>query len=342
VTSTGPVQLAAGLVDTSPAVAMRLLAPYLASEPDDPYALCLAAHALIDLDQLERSLEMSRRAARLAPDEDWPIRLQASALVDLGRTDEARHLARLSVRTSPGNWQGHYLVAATDLAAKAVRADSMAAAEQARRLAPDEPAAHVVVGQVALARRRPRLATQSFEQALRLDPDDTAARHELARAQLRRFRLAAAVSGFLAVGRMDPTNRTARTNLTLIVARAALVLHYTSLIACRLSPSSAQGSAALVLVVLSGAVVWLRSRGGPALYRFLASIPRSDVLLTTWIGLLLLADALLILGGLLTLGRPFGTAASGELSGPASAMIILGLLLSWIRWRRIRSAGRSG
>lgn len=333
----GPVEQAAALVDSSPAVAMRLLAPYLAREPDDPYALCLAAQALIGLAEFERSLELSRRAAQLLPDDDWPIRLQVSALIDLRRAREARKLARLGVRTDPGNWQLHYLVARADVAAKRVRAESMAAAERARRLAPDEPATHIVVGQVALARRRPRLATRSFEQALRLDPDNATARHELARAQLRGFRVAAAVSGFLAVGRMDPTNRTARYNLTVIVVRAALVLHYTSLIACRVSPSSAQGSAALVLVVLTGALLWLRRRGGPALYRFLASIPRSDALLTTWFGLLLLADALLILGGLLTLGRPFDTAASGGLTGTASVAIIIGLLLSWIRRGRVRA-----
>ena len=328
---TGPVRQAAALVQASPAAAMRLLAPYLAAEPDDWFALCLAAQALIALDDSEQSLRMSRRAAELNPTDDWPVRLQAIAHRNLGHTYDAPRIARQSVLVNPANWQTHYLVANTDLWADAVGPYSMAAAERARELAPDEPSTHTMVGQIALAMGKSRLAVRSLEQALRLDPENTVARHELARAHLRRFRLAKSVTGFLAVGRMDPTIPQTRINLHNIAIRTVQLLHYTILAACMLNPFSAQASAALVVLVVCRALVWARYRGGRALLRFAAGIPRRDPLLVVWAGLLLLAGALLVVRGALTLGRPAGTAADSGLTGAAFLLILAGVITTWIR-----------
>lgn len=339
---TSPVRQAAALVQLSPASAMRLLAPYLAGEPDDWFALCLAAQALIALEQPERALELSRRAAQLNPTDDWPVRLQTIAHRNLGHHADATELARRSVLIQPANWQTHYLVANTDLWADAVTQHSMAAAERARELAPDDPSTHNLVGQVALALGKSRLAVRSLEQALRLDPENSIARHELARAHLRRFRLGKSVTGFLAVGRMDPTIPQTRINLHNIAIRTVQLLHYAMLLALLLSPFSAQASAGLVLLIVLGALVWARYRGGPALLRFAASIPRRDPLLVVWAGLLLLAGVMLVLRGALTLGKPAGTAADGGLFGVAFALIFAGVATTWIRRLHLRSRQPSG
>jgi hypothetical protein len=339
---TGPVQQAAALVQASPAAAMRLLAPYLAGEPDDPYALCLAAQALIALDDCERSLELARRAAQLNPADDWPVRLQAIAHRNLGHTYDAPRVARHSVLISPANWQTHFLVANTDLWAGAVGPYSMAAAEKARELAPDEPSTHNLVGQIALAMGKSRLAARSLEQALRLDPENSVARHELARAHLRRFRLAKSVTGFLAVGRMDPSIPQTRINLHAIAFRTVQLLHYVTLLGCFLSPLSAQASAGLVLLIVLGGLLWARYRGGPALLRFAAGIPRRDPLLVTWAGLVLLAGALLVLRGALTLGRTAGTAADSGLTQAALLLLVAGMLTTWIRRVRFKPNSISG
>jgi Flp pilus assembly protein TadD len=333
---TGPVRQAAALVQASPNAAMRVLAPYLATEPDDWFALCVAAQALIGLDDCNRSLEMSRRAAQLNPNDDWPLRLQAIAHRNLGHTDVAPQLARQSVLVNPANWQTHYLVANTDLWAEAVGPYSMAAAEKARELAPDEPSTHNLVGQLALAMGKSRLAIQSLEQALRLDPENPIAQHELARAHLRRFRLAKSATGFLAVGRMDPSIPQTRINLHSIAIRTVQLLHYTILAACLLNPFSAQASAGLVLVVVLGALLWARYRGGPALLRFAAGIPRRDPLLVAWAAALLLAGSLLVVRGALTVGEPAGTAADGGLRAAASVLILAGVAITWIRRTRYR------
>lgn len=339
---TNPVRQAAALVQASPAAAMRLLGPYLAGEPDDWYANCLAAQALIALEECERSLELSRRAAQLNPTDDWPVRLQAIAHRNLGNTAMASWSARRSVLINPANWQTHYLVANTDLWADQVGPHTMAAATKARELAPDEPSTHNLVGQVALALGKSRLAIRSLEQALRLDPENSIARHELARAHLRRFRLAKSVTGFLAVGRMDPTIPQTRINLHAIAVRTVQLLHYLIVAACLLSPISAPVSAALVLLIVLGGLLWARNRGGPALLRFVAGIPRRDPLLAVWAGLVLVAGALLVLRGALTLGKPAGTAAGGGLPGTALLLLGLGVLVTWIRRMFFKRPDHSG
>jgi hypothetical protein len=330
------------LVQANPAAAMRLLAPYLASEPDDWFALCLAAQALIALEDCDRSLELSRRAAQLNPTDDWPVRLQAIAHRNLGNTSMAPWFARRSVLINPANWQTHYLVANTDLWAGDVGPHSMAAAEQARELAPDEPSTHNLIGQLALAMGRSRLATRSLEQALRLDPENSIARHELARAHLRRFRMAKSVTGFLAVGRMDPSIPQTRLNLHAIAIRTVQLLHYAVFAACILNPLSAQASAAMVLLIVLGGLLWARYRGGPPLLRFAAGIPRRDPLLVVWAGLVLLAGGLLVLRGALTLGKPAGTAAANGLTGIALLLLVAGMITTWIRRLRFKAADLSG
>jgi tetratricopeptide (TPR) repeat protein len=328
---TGPVRQAAALVDASPAAALRLLAPYLAAEPDDWYALCLAAQALLALKNCEESLRLSRRAAEVNPTNDWPIRLQAVAHRDLGNPIAAAQAARQSVSANPGNWQTHYLVAHIDLRTDNVGPDTRAAAEQARRLAPDQPDTHNIVGQVALAMHRSRRAVRSFEQALRLDPENALARHELARAHLRRFRIAKSVTGLLAVGRLDPTLAQTRVNLHIIAIKVVALLHLTILTACVLSPFSARASAALVLLPVLGALLWAYRRGGPALLRVAAGIPRRDPLLVIWAGLLLVCGGLLVLRGALTLGGPAFTAHSNALDAGAIVLMFISGFVPWLR-----------
>ncbi len=328
-----PVLRAAAVMESSPASAMRLLAPHLAAEPDDWYALCLAAQALIALDDCERSLEMSRRAAELNPSDDWPVRLQAIAHRNAGHTLAAPRIARRSVLVNPANWQTHYLVASTDLWADAATAQSMLAAEKARELAPDEPSTHNLVGQVALALGRSRLAIRSFEQALRLDPENSIAQHELARAHLRRFRIGKSVTGFLAAGRLDPSLPQTRINLHAIAIRAVQLLHYTIFVAFLIGQALPPVAAALVAVIGIGAAAWARYRGGPALMRFVAGLWRSDRLLMIWASLLTAAGAVLIVRPLLSLGhRQTGyPPPHAELQAVVLTLLVGGVITSWIR-----------
>lgn len=325
------VRQAAALVEASPAAAMRVLAPYLASEPDDWHALCLAAQAQLGLHEPARALGCAQRASQLDPHSDWPVRLQAIAHRDLGHGFDARQLSRHSVLINPGNYQTHLLVASTDLAAAAVTKHSMAAAEMARRLAPGEPETHIVLGQVALARRRRKRAVESLQQALRLAPESAVAQHELARVRLRQGRIGPALDGFLAAGRLDPTLRQVRPNLHAVLVRALLVLHYLVLLGCAISPFLAPAAAGMLVAAVPGAFAWAVKRGRQPLLGVIAEVPRSDRLLLVWFVLVLVAAALLVVRGVLTVAQPVGSQTGISLVGNAVMLLFAGGLVSWLR-----------
>ena len=332
------VQRALVLVDASPAAAMQLLAPYLASEPDDPMALCVAAQAMLKLAKPTEALRMSQRAASLSPSDDWPLRLQALAMHQLDRNWDAQNLARHSVAVNPNVWQTHYMVGCADLWAEAVTPHSQAAAEKARELAPDEPRTHELVGQIALAMGRSKVAVTSFENALRLDPDDAVAQHELARAHFRRMRIGKSLQGFLAVGRMDPSIKQTRINLHNVFIRATLFLHYAVFLAALLSRPAPVVSAILLAAFAIGVLLWARYRGGPALLRFARGLWSRDKLLVTWAGLASTAGVLIIVRPLLSIGHA-QTGNPPPHSGiltVALLMLVAGVAVSWIRRGRVR------
>lgn len=327
------VQRALVLVEASPAAAMQLLAPYLASEPDDPMALCVASQALLKLTRAAQALELSRRAASLNPQDDWPLRLQALALHQLERHWDAQLLARQSVSVNPGNWQTHYMVACADLWASQVTVHSAAAADKARELAPNEPRTHELCGQIALASGRSRDAVACFEQALRLDPDNAVAQHELARAQFRRFRIAKSLQGFLAVGRMDPSIQQTQHNLQNIAVRATMFLHYAVFLAFLLSRPAPVVSSVLLAAFAISVLLWARYRGGPALLRFARSLWRRDRLLVVWAGLAATAGVLVIVRPLLSVGHD-QTGDPTPHAGLLNATVLLllaGVVISWLR-----------
>lgn len=327
------VQRALVLVDASPAAAMQLLAPYLASEPDDPTALCVAAQALLKLAKPEQSLDLARRAAALSPYDDWPFRLQALAMHQLQRHWDAQNLARQSVAVNPAIWQTHYMVACADLWAGQVTTHSHAAAAKARELAPLEPRTHELAGQLALASGRSRDAIACFEQALRLDPDNAVAQHELARAQFRRFRIGKSIQGFLAVGRLDPSIQQTQLNLQNIAVRATLFLHYAVFLAFLLSRPAPIISSVLLSAFAAGVLLWARFRGGPALFRFVGSLWSRDRLLVVWAGLAGIAGVLVIVRPLLSIGH----AQTGNppphagVLDVAVLLLLAGVVISWVR-----------
>lgn len=334
------VYQAAALVDAgSPAAAMRVLTPYLASEPDDPYALCIGAQSLIELEDSRRALELARRASMLRPDDDWPIRLRALALRNLSDFEQSRAVARRSVQVNPGNWQTHYLVALSDLWANAVTHNSMEAAVRARELAPEEGDTHRLLGSIALELRKPRIASRSLEQALLLNPEDAVARHELARAQVRMLRFGKALHGFLAVGQMDPTISQTQQNLHRLAVRAVVVLHYTMLITFFSSAFLPIETAVGVGAVGIAIAVWVRFRGGPALLRFARTLWVRDRFLVVWAGLLLISAVLVIVRPLLWIGHPHagGSSSSQQLLTLGRALILVGAVISWIRRSRLKT-----
>lgn len=301
------VQRAQLLIDTGRhAQAAQELGRHLAVSPDDAYALALLAQAQLGAGELQAALTAAGRAVALAPQWEWPHRIASVVLLRLGRAQEAERAAREAVRLEPDEWQTHAQLArvlAQPLVADGQPFDrsdprrGVPRAEQAWQaactavaLAPLEPGAHCVVGDVALAGMHLDQAEQAYRRVLQLDPADAQAVHDLALVRERRGQLTSAAGGFAAAVAADPRDPTGAHNVLVVgwrlLRRLQLVLGVVAFFAVFLGgnpdagddgvPPSVGGPLVLVVlgvVALAGvatlrrlpaqvrAVLWRRARG---------------------------------------------------------------------------------
>jgi len=193
--------------------ALRELGTRLAQAPGDGTALCLTAQALLGLGRPEQALQAATEAAKARPHDEWPLRLTSIALERLGRYDQAVNAADAARAIAPTQWRAHVQRADVDVARKKITKDTWAAAQTAVKLAPGESDTHFTLGNVALAKRKRRMAERAYREALRCDPEHAAAQNNLAVVHLRRHRLGHAIAEFVQAARLDPTSARALANL---------------------------------------------------------------------------------------------------------------------------------
>ncbi len=285
----------AWLAADRPAEAMAALAPYLASTPDDPRALCLAACAQLGLERSYDALSSAKRASVLDPEDEWPLRLVSVACGRLGRSTEAIAAAKAAVRVAPDEWRAHLQVGQARLVTGRLTEEAWDALTEAVRLAPDEPGVHRTRGLIASGLDRRRDAEAAFREALRLDPRDAVSRHELARLTVRRGGLAAATAGFSNAVALDPELQVGVRNLELVTARvvrvgyACAIAGTVAVLFVRPRPLAAAIATAVALI----GVAWFWRRTGGSADRFLRSLPARSPWLVTFAALTSLAWALL-------------------------------------------------
>jgi Flp pilus assembly protein TadD len=205
------------------AEARAQIAAVLASEPDDARAQRLLVRCLLQLDD-PQTLDASKRAVVLAPDNDQSHRLASLAHTAAGLHDLAVQHAREAVRLAPHEWRAHHVLThaltATDPEA------ALAAGQDGIRVAPAEPAMHLVLGLAALRAKRNTKAKEAFRTVLRLDPDNATARNNLAIVDLRTGRFGEAMDGFGAALAADPRLSLARGNLDAVTLTMLMKLRY--------------------------------------------------------------------------------------------------------------------
>ncbi|WP_245878314.1 tetratricopeptide repeat protein [Streptosporangium subroseum] len=151
----------------------------LPPSPDGPREWCITAVTLLGHDQPEAALDAARKAVDLDPGADWGYRLASLSFERLGRDAEAVAAAEEAVRLAPGSWAARLRLGAALRRVPGRWRESWAQAARAVRYAPDEPDAHVLVGDLALLRGEHRRAETAYRNALRRLEDHPGARINL-------------------------------------------------------------------------------------------------------------------------------------------------------------------
>lgn len=201
------------------AEAMRLLAPHLASAPDDEEALWIAGFAQLTLGDVEGATSAASRMAALAPENPDAHLLAAAVLSQRKEHLLARNAATRAVQLAPHSPLPYRMAASVDLAADSVNDWTEHHARRAVELDPHSAHNHRILGSVLLELKRRDEAGEALHRAAALAPDDETVRHELARWNLASGRTSVAAEGFAAVIRADPTDSNALHNLRLTVGR---------------------------------------------------------------------------------------------------------------------------
>lgn len=328
------------------AQARDLLARVLAEDPENAEALCLMAQSCLGLRDKLGAVRAARAACRADPESEWACRLLALALARNRRADEAVWAATRAVQLEPGSWRTHVVRAEVDTILRAVTPTTESAAREAVRLAPHEAECHRQLGVVLLERKRYREARAALSEALRLDPQDAAARNDLARIDVRkRWNVGRAAAGFAAAAALDPTEQVAAHNLTVAGATGLRVVHLilaADLFTLGRAASQHNGNRALagaafaaaaVALTAFGFLVWRGAR--PRTLHLLAVVLRRDRMLAAWF--------ILLVATLVCVGVATVVPAHDIVGTMACAYVTLftGVLVTWVRGRRLKSAQHS-
>jgi Flp pilus assembly protein TadD len=324
--------------------ALQLVTPTLAAHPDDPRPHLAASLAQLGIDGGgAEALRHAQEAARLQPHSEHAYRLQALAYLKLDRQREASHVARRAVELEPDVWQTHYIHARTLLNDPFTQDQAGRAAAEAMRLAPHEPAVHLLAawthldGGARVTKEDRRVAEGHIREALRLDPQSSAAAHELARVQLHARSSSQAMSGFADALRMDPQQSVSVAGMSAAFAqwvwRAHLVLWAAGFLVVRrvasTDDSASRRVGLLVALVAAATCVWMVRRistsVGGRLDTVARAVWRTDKLGAVWAGLLVPVG----LGYVLAMLLPSQTAV--VVVSWALWSLLAGVVLSWLR-----------
>lgn len=191
--------------------ARTLAASVLAARPDNAGALRLLAGCHMALGEHREAVRVAKAAVAADPAAELGHRILSGALRRVKNHRAAAEAAAEAVRLAPQQWQAHALLA--ESLYRLDRKRALAAAEQARRLAPDSPETHYLCGAMLRALHRRDEARAAFLQALEIDPQHTPSLNGMAVLDQHRFRLTSAARGFRRTLGVDPHQRAVQRNL---------------------------------------------------------------------------------------------------------------------------------
>jgi tetratricopeptide (TPR) repeat protein len=198
------------------AQARKVAASVLAARPNSPGALRLLARCHTALGERREAVRIARAAVAADPGSSYGYRILSTALRQIKSHRAAEAAATEAVRLAPQQWQAYATLAQSLYRRSPSRA--LAAAEQARRLAPENPETHYLCGAALRALRyRGEEARAAYLRALEIDPQHLPSLNGLALLDQGRWRLASASRGLRSALGADPQHQTVQRNLEALV-----------------------------------------------------------------------------------------------------------------------------
>jgi tetratricopeptide (TPR) repeat protein len=215
-----PTRAALLLEAGRPEAAADVLASSLGQTPDDPRALRLMSTACLALDRLPEAWHAAERSVVTEPGSAASHLAMSAVLLRYRKFHEALAAATEATRLEP-EWPWAWVRLAETAAGSEI---GRRAGEQAVRLAPDDPDAHLALGSAVLV-TDPTLAADCFERALALDPSSARARNNLALVRHRGGRVLDGIDGYVGAVRADMSLAVARENVELAIGQVILWSH---------------------------------------------------------------------------------------------------------------------
>ncbi|HET7419969.1 MAG TPA: tetratricopeptide repeat protein [Candidatus Dormibacteraeota bacterium] len=184
----------------------------LAALPEDGAARYLSAAAYLYKDDARSALKEVETSIALLPEVPEPHALRADVLYDLGRSKDSVAAALEAVRLAPDTVTFQYTLARSAIAdGKWKLAET--AAQETLRLAPEWAEAHNLLGLVEAKRRRRGNTQARLREALRLDPSSPWVLNNIAATMPRLKPRTEAVRLLEEAVRLDPSNKPIVDNL---------------------------------------------------------------------------------------------------------------------------------
>lgn len=251
----------------------EVAASVLAARPDNPVALRLLARCHMALGEDREAVRIARSAVAADPAAEHGHRVLSTALRRIKSHREAADAAAEAVRLAPQEWRTYSALAQSLYRVDRPRA--LAAAEQARRLAPEHPEPHCLCGVMLRALHRPDEARAAYLRALEIDPQHMPSLNGLALLDQRLLRFSSAARGFQRALGVDPHHRAVQHNLEALILLRLWSLGWLAMIGVQIvvagSTPGAGNTRALavgceaVLLVLVSASAWSARKESGAL-----------------------------------------------------------------------------
>ncbi|HTJ68655.1 MAG TPA: tetratricopeptide repeat protein [Actinospica sp.] len=198
------------------AQAREVAASVLAARPDNAAALRLLSRCHAALGEHREAVRVARAAVAADPAAEHGYRILSMALRRIKSHRKAAAAAAEAVRLAPQEWRAYAALAQSLYRVNLNRA--LAAAEQARRLAPENPETHYLCGVTLRAMRfRENEARAAFLRALEIDPQHTPSLNGLALLDQSQGRFTSATRRFRSGLGANPQDRVVQRNLEVLL-----------------------------------------------------------------------------------------------------------------------------